>query len=149
MIHRIDRLVLAALVGLVPLAAGAESVLISGSTVQHTDIRAGSEINNLQPTGNGATARQSFATNRGDVRLRGPVRQEVVVDGATINNIATGDGSYAEQSLAVNQGNVRISGPASQSVLIGSGALLYNLSGGSGSRAIQEFSTNSGCTTCR
>lgn len=141
--------ILGALLCAFTLTAAAESVIVTGNATQRIDIGAGSTLNNLLPAGSNATARQSLATNRGDVQLSGVSVQEVYVTGGTMTNIASAESAHAEQSLSTNQGEVRLGGNTTQTVLIGQGAVLYNHAGAPGGRAIQELSTNSGCTLCK
>lgn len=100
----------------------------------------------LSKSENGGSARQNLASNSGNVNIEALSIQAVVAKGSFIANHANGNGAVATQNLASNLGKVNVEGGQLQ-VVAAKHSFIGNYAGG-GSSAVQNISSNNGCSTC-
>lgn len=115
------------------------AALMQVTVVSHTGI-------NNKATG-GGSARQNVSSNMGNVDINKATIQVTAAEGSWISNTAKGQGAVSNQSLASNMGNVDVGGRLLQVVAAHDSSIVNKA--GSGSKAVQNVSTNNGCASCQ
>lgn len=123
----------------------ASEVVINGTSVQVTAL-ANSGVGNKADYGGKAT--QNLASNAGKVEISGTSVQVVAAANTGIWNEANGKDAVAVNNLASNYGDVTVkNGGTSVQVVAAYNTGISNVAY-AGSRAVQNISSNNGCTTC-
>ncbi len=124
-----------------PPASSANGPEINDPSVQATVLLNTAVIN---AASFGGEAVQNIATNAGNVDVSGAQLQLVGAKNSLIMNAALG--GEARQNLASNVGNVEINATSIQAVVAANSAIINKAS--FGSKAVQNVSTNTSCSTC-
>lgn len=120
------------------------AIKINDATTQVTSMSWSAVSNKAD---NGGSAHQNLSSNTGNVTVNDNLLQVTSGKMAYVGNSATG-GATATQNLASNIGKVDVNDKLTQVVALRNSAVINRATGGN-SAAVQNVSTNNGCSFCK